>query len=85
MKYKHVISGEVIDEEHYEELLDEETESWMDVFYFERWLNENYCASEIYSMDEDDRAELNDLFYDAMREYAEDEMEYEPIEEEEEE
>lgn len=84
MKYKHVISGEVIDEERYEELLDEETENWIDVFYFERWLNENYSASEIYSMDEDDRAELNDLFYDAMREYAEDEMEYEPIEEEEE-
>lgn len=84
MKYKHVISGEVIDEERYEELLDEETENWIDVFYFERWLNENYRASEIYSMDEDDRAELNDLFYDVMREYAEDEMEYEPIEEEEE-
>lgn len=85
MKYKHVISGEIIDEERYEELLDEETESWIDDFYFERWLNENYCASEIYSMDEDGRAELNDLFYDAMREYAEDKMEYEPIEEEEEE
>lgn len=84
MKYKHVINGEVIDEECYEELLDEETESRIDDFYFERWLNENYSASEIYSMDEDDRAELNDLFYDVMREYAEDEMEYEPIEEEEE-
>lgn len=85
MKYKHVISREVIDEERYEELLDEETENWMDDSDFERWLDENYSAHEIFSMDEDGRAELNYLFYDAMREYAEDKMEYEPIEEEEEE
>lgn len=84
MMYKHVITGEIIDEERYEELLDEETESWMDDFYFERWLNENYSASEMYSMDANDREELIGLFCDAMREWAEGEMDYDPIEEEEE-
>lgn len=84
MKYKHVITEEIIDEERYEELLDEETESWIDSYPFDYWLDENYHASEIYSMNEYDREEVYDLFYDAMREYAEDEMEYEPIEDEEE-
>ena len=83
MKYKHVISGEIIDEERYEELLNEETEDWEANYPFDRWLDENYHASEVYSMDEHDREEVYGLFYDVMREYAEDEMEYEPIEDEE--
>ena len=84
MMYKHVITGEVIDEERYEELLEEETEEWEASYTFDRWLDENYHASEVYCMDESDREKLITLFCDAMREYAEDEMEYGPIEEEEE-
>lgn len=83
MMYKHVISGEVIDEERYEELLDEEMKNWLDELRFERWLNENYSACEIFNMCDMERQELYELFYDDMREYAVDAMDYEPIGEEE--
>lgn len=83
MMYKHTISGEIIDEERYEELLDEEMENWLDELYFERWMNENYSAYEIFNMCNMERQELYELFYDDMREYAVDAMDYEPIEEEE--
>ena len=85
MMYKHTISGEIIDEEYYEELLDEETQSWLDEFYFERWLDDNYSAHEIFNMCDMERQELYELFYDDMREYAINQMDYELIEEEEEE
>lgn len=82
--YKHVISEEVIDEERYEELLDEEMENWLDELRFERWIDDNYSAHEIFNMCDMERQELYELFYDAMRKYAVDAMDYEPIEEEEE-
>ena len=85
MMYKHVITGEVIDEERFDELVDEEMESWMDEFYFERWIDENYNAHEIFSMCEMERQEVNEEFYNAMYDKAVENMDYEPIEEEEEE
>lgn len=85
MMYKHVITGEVIDDERFDELVDEEMELYMDEFYFERWIDENYNAHEIFSMCEMERQEVYEDFYNAMREEAIDNMDYEPIEEEEEE
>lgn len=85
MMYKHVITGEVIDEERFDELVDEEMGSWMDEFYFERWIDENYNAHEIFSMCEMERQEVNEEFYNAMYDKAVENMDYEPIEEEEEE
>lgn len=83
MMYKHVITGEVIDDERFDELVDEEMELYMDEFYFERWIDENYNAHEIFSMCEMERQEVYEDFYNAMREEAIDNMDYEPIEEEE--
>lgn len=83
MMYKHTITGEVIDEERFDELVDEEMELYMDEFYFERWIDENYNAHEIFSMCEMERQEVYEDFYNAMREEAIDNMDYEPIEEEE--
>ncbi len=85
MMYKHTITGEVIDDERFDELVDEEMELYMDEFYFERWIDENYNAHEIFSMCEMERQEVYEDFYNAMREEAIDNMDYEPIEEEEEE
>lgn len=83
--YKHVITGETIDEERFDELVDEEMEFWMDEFHFERWLDENYSAHEIFSMCEMERQEVNEEFYNAMYDKAVENMDYEPVEEEEEE
>lgn len=83
MMYKHTITGEVIDEERFDELVDEEMELYMDEFYFECWIDENYNAHEIFSMCEMERQEVYEEFYNAMREEAIDNMDYEPIEEEE--
>lgn len=83
MMYKHTITGEVIDDERFDELVDEEMELYMDEFYFERWIDENYNAHEIFSMCEMERQEVYEEFYNAMREEAIDNMDYEPIEEEE--
>lgn len=85
MMYKHVITGETIDEERFDELVDEEMEFWMDEFHFERWLDENYSAHEIFSMCEMERQEVNEEFYNAMYDKAVENMDYEPVEEEEEE
>lgn len=82
MMYKHTITGEVIDDERFDELVDEEMELYMDEFYFERWIDENYNAHEIFSMCEMERQEVYEEFYNAMREEAIDNMDYEPIEEE---
>lgn len=83
MMYKHTITGEVIDDERFDELVDEEMELYMDEFYFERWIDENYNAHEIFSMCEMERQEVYEDFYNAMREEAIDNMDYEPVEEEE--
>ena len=85
MMYKHVITGEVIDDKRFDELVDEEMELWLDEFYFERWIDENYNAHEIFSMCEMERQEVNEEFYNAMYDKAVENMDYEPIEEEEEE
>lgn len=85
MMYKHVITGEVIDEERFDELVDEEMEMWLDKFYFERWIDENYNAHEIFSMCEMERQEVNEEFYNAMYDKTVENMDYEPMEEEEEE
>lgn len=85
MMYKHVITGETIDEERFDELVDEEMEMWLDEFYFERWIDENYSAHEIFSMCEMERQEVNEEFYNAMYDKAVENMDYEPVEEEEEE
>lgn len=83
MMYKHTITGEVIDDERFDELVDEEMELYMDEFYFERWIDENYNAHEIFSMCEMERQEVYEDFYNAMREEAIDNMDYESVEEEE--
>lgn len=83
MMYKHVITGEVIDDERFDELVDEEMEMWLDEFCFESWLDENYSAHEIFSMCEMERQEVYDKFYEVAREEAIDNMDYEPINEEE--
>lgn len=83
MMYKHTITGEVIDDERFDELVDEEMELYMDEFYFERWIDENYNAHEIFSMCEMERQEVYEDFYTAMRDKAIENMDYEPIEEEE--
>lgn len=83
MMYKHVITGEVIDDERFDELVDEEMELWLDEFHFERWIDENYSAHEIFSMCEMERQEVNEEFYNAMYDKAVENMDYEPIEEEE--
>ena len=83
MMYKHVITGEVIDEERFDELVDEEMESRLDEYFFERWIDENYNAHEIFSMCEMERQEVNEEFYNAMYDKAVENMDYEPVEEEE--
>lgn len=83
MMYKHVITGEIIDDKRFDELVDEEMELWLDEFYFERWIDENYNAHEIFSMCEMERQEVNEEFYNAMYDKAVENMDYEPIEEEE--
>lgn len=85
MMYKHAITGEVIDEERFDELVDEEMEMWLDEYYFERWIDENYSAHEIFSMCEVEQQDVYEEFYDAMRNKALENMDYEPVEEEEEE
>lgn len=85
MMYMNTITGEIIDEERFDELVDEEMEMWLDEYYFERWIDENYNAHEIFSMCEMERQDVYEEFYDAMHEKAIDNMDYEPVEEEEEE
>lgn len=85
MMYKHAITGEVIDEERFDELVEEEMEMWLDEYYFERWIDENYNAHEIFTMCEMERQDVYEEFYDAMRDKAIENMDYEPMEEEEEE
>lgn len=83
MMYKHVITGETIDEERFDELVDEEMELCLDQCCFDGWLDENYSAHEIYSMCEIERQELYEKFYDVAREEAIENLDYEPIYEEE--
>lgn len=85
MMYKHVITGEIIDEERFDELVDKEMGMWLDEFYFECWIDENYSAHEIFSMCEMERQEVNEEFYNAMYDKTVENMDYEPVEEEEEE
>lgn len=83
MMYMNTMTGEIIDEESFDELVDEEMEMWLDECNFERWINEHYSAYEIFSMYESDRQEVYEEFYDTMREKAIENMDYEPAEEEE--
>lgn len=50
MTYMNTITGEIIDEERFDELVDEEMEMWLDEYNFERWIDERYNAHEIFSM-----------------------------------
>ena len=83
MMYMNTITGEVIDEERFDELVDEEMELCLDQCYFDEWLDENYSAHEIYSMCEIERQELYEKFYYVAREEAIENLDYEPIDEEE--
>lgn len=80
MTYMSTITGEIIDEDRFDELVDEEMEMWLDEYNFERWIDEHYNAHEIFSMCEMERQEVYEEFYDAMREKAIDNMDYEPAE-----
>ena len=80
MMYMNTITGEIIDEERFDELVDEEMEMWLDEYNFERWIDENYNAHEIFSMCERERQEIYEEFYEAMYEKAIDNMDYEPAE-----
>lgn len=80
MTYMNTITGEIIDEERFNELVDEEMEMLLDEYNFERWIDECYNAHEIFSMCEMERQEVYEDFYDAMREKAIDNMDYEPAE-----
>ena len=80
MTYMNTITGEIIDEEHFDELVDQEMEMWLDEYNFERWIDEHYNAHEIFSMCEMERQAVYEEFYDAMREKAIDNMDYEPAE-----
>lgn len=80
MTYTNTITGEIIDEERFDELVDEEMEMWLDEYNFERWIDEHYNAHEIFSMCDMERQEVYEEFYDAMREKALDNMDYEPAE-----
>ena len=62
MTYMNTLTGEIIDEERFNEL------------------DERYNAHEIFSMCERERQEIYEEFYDAMREKAIDNMDYEPAE-----
>lgn len=83
MKYWDVFTDEIIDEKTYEEELEAEIEYWSDAFTFESWLNENYSASIVYHMEEQERQEILEKFYDWARRQAEDNMVYKPVEEDE--
>lgn len=85
MMYKHVITGETIDEERFDELVEEEMEMYLDEYHLERWIDENYHVYEIFSMCELERQNVYEEFYEAMRDEAIENMDYEQIEEEEEE
>ena len=80
MMYMNTITGEIIDEERFDELVDEEMEMWLDEYNFERWIDEHYNAHEIFSMCEMERQEVYEEFYDAMREKAIENMDYQPEE-----
>ena len=80
MTYMNTITGEIIDEERFNELVDEEMEMWLDEDNFERGIDERYNAHEIFSMCEMERQEVYEEFYDAMREKAIDNMDYESAE-----
>lgn len=80
MTYMNTITGEIIDEERFDELVDEEMEMWLDEYNFERWIDEHYNAHEIFSMCERERQEIYEEFYEAMYEKAIDNMDYEPEE-----
>lgn len=81
MMYKDISTEEVIDQDSFDKLVDEEMEMWLDEFYFERWIDENYSAHEIFSMCEMERQEVNEEFYNAMYDKTVENMDYEPVEE----
>lgn len=80
MMYMNTVTGEIIDEERFDELVDEEMEMWLDEYNFERWIDDHYNAHEIFSMCEMERQDVYEEFYDTMREKAIDNMDYEPAE-----
>ena len=80
MMYMNTATGEIIDEERFDELVDEEMEMWLDEYNFERWIDDHYNAHDIFSMCEMERQEVYEEFYDAMREKAIENMDYQPEE-----
>ena len=62
MMYMNTMTGEIIDEESFDELVDEEMEMWLDEYNFERWIDERYNAHEIFSMCEMERQEVMKSF-----------------------
>ena len=80
MMYMNTITGEIIDEERFDELVGEEMEMWLDEYNFERWIDEHYNAHEIFSMCEMERQDVYEEFYDTMREKAIENMDYQPEE-----
>lgn len=80
MMYRNTMTGEIIDEERFNELVEEEMEMWLDEYNFERWIDEHYNAHEIFSMCEMERQDVYEEFYDAMREKAIENMDYQPEE-----
>lgn len=83
MMYKDISIEEVIDQESFDKLVDEEMEMWLDEYYFQCWINEHYNAHEIFSMCDTERQDVYKEFYDAMRKKAIENMGYKPLEEEE--
>ena len=81
MMYKDISTEEVIDQESFDKLVDEEMEMWLDEYYFQCWINEHYDAHEIFAMCDTERQDVYQEFYDFMRQKAIENMGYEPVEE----
>lgn len=82
MMYKDISTEEVIDQDSFDKLVDEEMEMWLDEYYFQCWINEHYYAHEIFAMCDTERQDVYQEFYDFMRQKAIENMGYEPLEEE---
>ncbi len=71
MLYVNWRKKEIITDEEFKQRIEDEIENYFDDYDFNKWLNNNYSATEIWNMSTEESDEVDNEFEDWCKEEAE--------------